>query len=156
ESFASRTMTMTPTEGTETRRGRRKSALLLPAVSLMNRLTYPRKFLLISVLFLAALGLIMYFLLNELGERIDFTAKEIVGTRYLRPLVQVFRHAGEARRLARVYARGERTSRPELVRKLADIDEDLKAVDAVDRDLGVSLNSTAKYEALKNNWGYLK
>jgi len=138
------------------RKARPKNALLLPAVSLMNRLTYPRKFLLISVLFLAALGLVMYFMLVEFGKSIDFTAKEIEGTRYLRPLIALYRDAGEARRLARVYARGDRTSRPEVVRKLAQIDQDIAAVDEVDRQLGVSMNSTAKLSTLKDNWLFLK
>jgi hypothetical protein len=39
----------------------------------MNHLSYPRKFLLISILFLAPLSLAMYFLLHELGDRIEFT-----------------------------------------------------------------------------------
>src|SRR5436190_2657504 len=128
----------------------------MPAVGLMNRLTYPRKFLLISVLFLAALGLVMYFMLVEFGKSIEFTAKEIEGARYLRPLIALYRDAGEARRLARVYARGDRTSRPEVVRKLAQIDLDVAAVEAVDRELGASMDSTAKLNTLKDNWGFLK
>ena len=63
------------------RKPRRKNPILMPAVGLMNRLTYPRKFLLISVLFLAALGLVMYFMLVEFGKSIEFTAKEIEGAR---------------------------------------------------------------------------
>src|SRR5687768_14642203 len=119
---------MNPSDPTEVRRARQKSLLLRPAVALMNRLTYPRKFFLISVFFLAPLALVMYFLILELGDRIDFTAKEIVGTRYLRPMVKLFLDSGEARRMARVYHRGERTVRPQLNRKLADIDEALGAV----------------------------
>src|SRR6185295_9014266 len=136
---------MTEPDNTELRRVRRKSALLQPAIALMNRLTYPRKFLLISVLFLGLLALIMYFLVQQLDESIDFTVKETVGTRYLRPLVQVYRHVGEARRLAKVYARGERSSRPQLQRKLADIEEDIKEVEIVNRELGITLNTTAKF-----------
>jgi len=147
---------MSDDQGTEVRKVRRQSVLLLPAIGLMNRLTYPRKFLLISVFFLAALGLIMYFLLLELGERIDFTVKETVGTQYLRPMVKLFLDAGEARRLARVYHRGQDTTRPELVRKLSEIDEDLRAVDAVDQRLGTQLDSTSKLNAMRENWRYLK
>ena len=65
---------MSAPETSDLRKPRGRSVLLLPAVRLMNRLTYPRKFFLISVLFLAALSLVMYFLHLEYGERIDFTA----------------------------------------------------------------------------------
>jgi hypothetical protein len=143
-------------DATSVRKARRKGFFLAPAISLMNRLTYPRKFILISVLFLAALGLVMNFMIVEFRKSIDFTAKELEGTRYLRPMIALFRDAGEARRLARVYTRGDRTSRPDVVRKLADIDEDLKAVEAVDKELGETMKSTAKLATLKDNWGYLK
>jgi hypothetical protein len=138
------------------RAARRKNFILLPAVRLMNRLTYPRKFFLISVLFLAALGLVMTFMQIEFRKSIDFTAKEIEGTRYLAPLVDLYRDAGEARRLLKVFARGEKTMRPEVNRKIADIDKDLQAVGEIDRELGVSMESTAKLETLRKNWDYLR
>ena len=147
---------MNDPQPTEVRKSRRPSGVLLPAIGLMNRLTYPRKFLLISVFFLAALALILYFLHIELGERIDFTAKETIGTQYLRPVVKLFIDAGEARRLGRVYHRGEATKRPELVRKMGEIDDDLHAVEAVDQKLGAELNSTSKFGALRENWRNLK
>ncbi|HZE97972.1 MAG TPA: PAS domain-containing protein, partial [Planctomycetota bacterium] len=147
---------MSAADPAESARARNRSPLLQPAVALMNRLTYPRKFLLISVFFLANLTVVMYFLVHELGDRIDFTVKEIEGTRYLRPLVKLFLHAGEARRLARVWQRGDVATRPELVRKLAEVDEDFKGVDAVDRALGVSLGTTAKLSTLKENWNFLR
>src|SRR5439155_6593688 len=108
-----------------------------------------QKFLLISLFFAAPLAVVLYFLLSEFGDRIEFTRKETLGSRYLRPVMRVFRSAGEARRLARDYAQGDRAARPELVRKLSQIDEELKGVEVVDRELGTALNSTAKFTALK-------
>ncbi len=43
-----------------------------PAIRLLNRLTYPRKFGLIALLFGLPLGLAMFFLVNELNHRIAF------------------------------------------------------------------------------------
>jgi PAS domain S-box-containing protein len=144
------------TDPTEIRKARQKSALLRPAVALMNRLTYPRKFFLISLFFLAPLALVMFFLLQELGERIDFTKKEIIGTRYLRPMVKLFLDAGEARRRVRVFHRGDKTAHSDVVQLLSVIDQDLKAVGGVDKELGESLKSTPKFGVLMNNWDYLK
>ena len=144
------------TDATEVRKARQKSFFLRPAVALMNRLTYPRKFFLISLFFLAPLALVMAFLLQELGERIDFTVKETLGTRYLHPMVDLFLEAGEARRLTRIYQRGDGIIRPQLVRKLSDIDQAIASVEVVDRELGERLKSTAKLNALKTNWAHLK
>ena len=45
-----------------------KRRLFAPAVALMDRLTYPRKFLLISVLFGVPLALATYFLFGEIND----------------------------------------------------------------------------------------
>ncbi len=45
-----------------------KRRLFAPAVALMDRLTYPRKFLLISVLFGITLALATYFLFGEIND----------------------------------------------------------------------------------------
>jgi PAS domain S-box-containing protein len=138
------------------RRARPRSALLLPAVRLMNRLSYPRKFVLISVLFLAALGVVMSFMLLEFGKNIEFTAREIEGTRYLRPLIVLYRDAGEARRLSRAFARGDKAIRPEVNRKLEAIETALRKVEAVDAELGALMDSTSRVKPLRKNWDNLK
>lgn len=55
-----------------------------PAVKLLNRLTYPRKFGLIGLLFALPLGLATFFLVSELNDRIKVTEKEHLGNEYLR------------------------------------------------------------------------
>jgi signal transduction histidine kinase/DNA-binding NarL/FixJ family response regulator len=63
--------------------------LLRPAVGLMNRLRYPRKFALISLLFAVPLGLTLTLWLTELHERIAFAEKELVGLRYVAAVSQL-------------------------------------------------------------------
>jgi PAS domain S-box-containing protein len=63
-----------------------------PAIALMNNLKYPHKFFLISVLFVLPLALVMNFLISELDSRIEFTEKELYGSRYLRPISQLWQH----------------------------------------------------------------
>ena len=138
------------------RRTRPRNPFLSPAVAVMNRLKYPQKFLLISLLFAAALGLVMTFLLKELGDRIEFTRKETLGSRYLRPLVPLLREGGEARRLYRAFIAGDRAVRPALLGKLSDMEALLAQVEAIDREIGGDLNSTTKLGLLRKNWDYLK
>jgi signal transduction histidine kinase/HPt (histidine-containing phosphotransfer) domain-containing protein len=58
-------------------------ALLAPGVALMNRLRYPQKFALVSLVFLIPLGLMIYLWLAEIGERLDFARKERAGLEYV-------------------------------------------------------------------------
>src|SRR6476620_1230288 len=76
--------------------------LFTPAIGLMNRLKYPQKFALISLLFAMPLALVMVLLLSEINLKIDFAQKEIYGDAYLRPL----RHLLEDSLHDRVLARG--------------------------------------------------
>src|SRR5829696_1946245 len=66
--------------------------LFAPAVRLMNRLKYPQKFTLISLLFALPLALVMGLLLLEINNKVAFSRKEIYGTTYLRPLRQLLEH----------------------------------------------------------------
>jgi hypothetical protein len=115
------------------------STLLAPAVVVMNRLSYPGKFLLISLLFAVPLTLFLYFLLSASNENISFAQKEIDGARYLRPLRQLQEHVIESRLLAYDVTRGDQGRWPDLIRKQAEIDADCEALAAVDRDLGRTL-----------------
>jgi phosphoserine phosphatase RsbU/P len=64
-----------------------------PAIELMNRLRYPQKFLLISLVFSLPLMLITYLLMSEISSRIEFTQMEIHGNRYLRLVEKVWEEA---------------------------------------------------------------
>ncbi|TYQ31253.1 SpoIIE family protein phosphatase [Pseudanabaena sp. UWO310] len=66
--------------------------LFKPAIVLMNRLKYPQKFFLISLLFVLPLALVMNLLMSELNSRVEFTQKEIYGNAYLRPISQLWQY----------------------------------------------------------------
>jgi signal transduction histidine kinase/CheY-like chemotaxis protein/HPt (histidine-containing phosphotransfer) domain-containing protein len=134
----------------------RLQVLFAPAVAVMNRLTYPRKFALIILLSALPLGLVMYLLISELNGRIEFARKEIQGDQYLRPLRHLFEHTLQSRALAHTYASGRVSVRPEVIRKQAEIDEDFETSQAIDQKLGHILKTTSKYNALKENWRFLK
>ncbi len=128
----------------------RAQRLLAPAVAVMNRLSYPQKFALISLLFVLPLALVTYYLFSEYHDQITFTEKEVHGVRYLRTVRRLFEHAGQARQLAHAGAG------PELAAKHAEIDRDLEALEAVDRELGTLLKTTAKLGDVKEDWRLLK
>ena len=130
--------------------------LLAPAIAVMNRLKYPQKFALISLLFTFPLALVMYLVISEIDDRINFAQKEIYGDAYLRPLRKVLEHVPQARRLAHAYANGRVSIRPKLITKQAEIAEDLDALAAIDKDLGEVLKTANQFSVLKENWRFLQ
>ncbi len=135
---------------------RRDGGLLAPARAMLDRLRYPQKFALISLLFILPLAVVMYLLLSEIGDRIRFARQEIDGARYLRPLHAMQGHVGQSLFLTLAYRDGRAALRPDLIGKQAQIDEDLVALEAVDRELGAGLNTVQRVGALKENWRFLK
>ncbi len=93
-------------------------ALLAPGVALMNRLRYPQKFALVSLVFAIPLGLMMYLWLAEIEDRLAFARKERAGLEYVVAL----------RRLLEPLAIGA-----------SEVAEVAREIDAVDGRLGTEL-----------------
>ena len=119
-----------------------------PAVELLNHLTYPRKFGLIGLLSALPLGLVTFFLVGELNDRIAFSAKEQLGNEYLRPVQQFASDLREHRGLT--WARADQENSPEELRRVDErLQRDVQDIDAVDRKLGEKLRTTQLWTAIK-------
>ena len=130
--------------------------LLSPAMTVMNRLKYPQKFALISLLFALPLALVMYFFVSEINDRIEFSRKEIEGDRYLRPLRGLLEHVVHGQMHAYDYSRRGIANRPELVRKQAEIDSHFKALAEIERELGELLKTSVRHDVLQENGRFLR
>jgi signal transduction histidine kinase/DNA-binding response OmpR family regulator len=134
----------------------RPQRLLAPAVALINRLSDPRKFALVSLLFVLPLGLVVYVLVSEIDERIEFARKEADGVRYLAPVRALVEHVAQGRVLAHDYARGHDDLRPELVSKQEEIAEDVAVLAALEVELGEVFQTGSQFRALQEHWRLLR
>ncbi len=139
--------------------------LLKPAIALMNRLKYPQKFFLISLLFVLPLALVMNLLISELDNRIEFTQKEIYGNAYLRPINQlwqyipqrqlVLQHQFYKSQLSINLTAKSDTSQlhtRELDALQSLIDHEFANLSNVDRRLGVTVQTSEKLKDLQLSW----
>ncbi|HSV36118.1 MAG TPA: response regulator [Ramlibacter sp.] len=129
--------------------------LLRPARRLMDRLTYPRKFLLIFLLFALPLALTLYLLVGELNSSIRFAEKEIAGVRYLRPLRLLQEEVARSRLAAAAYSSGQTDQRPEWVRAQAAVAQALEALERAQAHDGEALGSAPKLGVVKENVRFL-
>lgn len=130
--------------------------LFTPAIALMNRLKYPQKFLLISLLFLLPLALVLTLLILEINSRIDFAQKELYGNAYLRPLRQLFEHTLQHQALAHAYLNGDTGVESDLQSLQIQLNQDFKALEAMDQRLGETLRATGKFRVLQASWQNLQ
>jgi phosphoserine phosphatase RsbU/P len=113
-------------------------------IDLMNRLRYPQKFLLISLMFSLPMMVITYLLMSEIHTQIEFSQKEIYGNRYLRPVRKIW---GEALRGQISVIVSSQKAQKET--KLAPLNQALDQLKSKDRELGTILQTEAKFEELK-------
>ena len=77
-----------------------------PAIQLMNKLSYPKKMLLISVVFLIPIILLISLLLNQLGTGIASAEKEMRGLEYIKTVRQLYQHMPQHRGMTNAYLNG--------------------------------------------------
>jgi methyl-accepting chemotaxis protein len=109
--------------------------LFIPATRLMDHLTYPKKFILISVLFLLLLVYPFYQFASFVQESIQFSAKERLGVEYVVSLESVIQQIIALRR-----------PNSEVIKEL---DTRISSLNAIDTHMGSTLQSTAKWQDLK-------
>src|SRR5258707_13397035 len=106
------------------------AAVLTPARSLMGRLKYLEKFLLIVVVFVLQLAAVMYAYITDANAQIDFANSELSGTQYLRPVNALYADVLRARGAA------QRGAASDLSPALKAVATDLAAVADIEAQLG--------------------
>lgn len=105
----------------------KESLFFRPVTALMHRLTYPRKFLFISVLFIIPVGILLFLYLREQVQAQIQAYREQAGIVYIRPLYRLIVHAVDEQALATAYLSGQDSLRPALNQAQAQIDADFQA-----------------------------
>ena len=131
------------------------TSFFAPAVRLMNRLTYPRKFLLISVLFGLPLAFVTVLLFAEINQSLDIARRQIVGLRYLTAMQPLFR-AVQSQSEASVAGPTGEALEDQRKKDLAQIVEGLAALERADGELGARLNTRDRLATVKRHADILR
>ncbi len=126
------------------------------AITIMNRLTYSGKMLLLTAVFLIPIAILTYQLASQLGTGIDFTRQERKGVEYLRPTLSLLQHVQQHRGAANTFLSGDKSFKDIMAQKQASIKEDFAAVDAVNQFYGSEFKTAERWQALKSEWQTLQ
>ncbi|HAN73246.1 MAG TPA: serine/threonine protein phosphatase, partial [Planktothrix sp. UBA8402] len=126
-----------------------------PAISLINKLKYPQKFLLISCIFIIPLSLMMYLLVSEVQSLIDFAAQEKLGNIYLRPLRQLYPKVYQAQ-LLMAKPNFSPEDQTQLEKITAEITDQIKILNEIDKTIGKKLLTTELFQDIKDSWRTLQ
>ncbi|MBF0537257.1 MAG: hypothetical protein HQL03_03285 [Nitrospirae bacterium] len=121
-------------------------------MSLFGRFKLWQRFALICILFTIPIIILLYLLVSEKNIAINFASKELDGTQYLRPLKTLYEDTLKHKFLTHKYLSGDNAVKADITALSSRIEEDFNRLDDVDKSLGETLNSTEKYNAVKNKW----
>ncbi len=131
-------------------------AWLRPAIGLLDRLSFPKKFALISLCFALPLALTLLFLHTRIREQIAIAELEIAGVHYLVPLHRLHDELPQAMSLARAYLADEPFALEHYPVRQSEIDALMQTLADVDRRLGSKLGTSQRTRILLATWNDLK
>ncbi len=127
-----------------------------PAAKLMNQLSYPRKMMLISAIFIIPLMATLYMLNKQMNIAIDFAEKERLGIEYIQQLKNLTVKIPAHRGMTNAYLAGDNSFKDKIIAKRAEINTDIAAIDNVDSRLGEELKAREQWSAIKNEWNRVR
>ncbi|MBI5713591.1 MAG: HAMP domain-containing protein [Chloroflexi bacterium] len=122
------------------------------AISLMNRLTFSRKVVVVSVVFLVPMAVLAWQLTAQFGSQIDFTRQEQKGDEYLTPTLYLIQHVQQHRGASVTFLSGDATFKDTMTEKQLAIAKDIADVEAVEKKYGTEFKSGEKWNVIKSEW----
>lgn len=127
--------------------------IFAPAIALMNRLNYTKKFAISGVLALIAIGLLVSAQYNSLDQVVRASQKELAGIEVIKPMTRLIRHLQEHRGLSYGFLNGNEAMKEIRAKKEDDV------IDAFKRTEGRMLPSLVTSDAWiksKEDWESLR
>ncbi|HHW36604.1 MAG TPA: diguanylate cyclase [Bacillales bacterium] len=128
------------------------NSIFSPAVSLMKKLKYPHKFALIGVIFLLPITVMLFLLISDMKDKIDFIEKEKLGIEYTLHSKNLIADMQQHRGMTNAYLSGDQSFKEELALKKSQIELKIEQLDAVDKKLGAELKTEQKWNEIKDMW----
>lgn len=133
------------------------NALLMPAVTLLNRFRYPVKFALIFLAVLIPLVFLSVITVGQINEDIRFLQNERDGVEYIAavrtPIEYIQQHRGT---MAAVLAGDDAAARGRATELRRRVGDSLAALASVDQALGDSLGTGARMQSIRQSWQQLE
>ncbi|NJO78038.1 MAG: response regulator [Cyanobacteria bacterium RM1_2_2] len=101
--------------------------------------------------FILPFAIVVYQLIAEVDQRVNFAQAEINGLAYLRPLEQLLHEVPESQLLMQRYWR-QATTWQTLTQQHLDIDQTMGALSKVEKELGKQLDTTQGFNTLNQTW----
>lgn len=131
-------------------------SIFVPAIKIMNQLTYKRKFFLIGAISVLVVTLLIYQLSRTSNSVINFSQKELYGMTYLMPVVHVMETMQKYRQSEVEVLNGDLNKKGLWLAQRDDIDSQFFAISNQDGALATMLKTTDNWKAISEQWDAAK
>jgi methyl-accepting chemotaxis protein len=124
--------------------------------SLMNNLSYSKKMILISFVFIMPLLVSVAIILYKTNELITQTVTEQEGLDYIKHVRQLYQNLPQHRGMTNAFRNGKREFEPKIMAKREAIVADLAAIDLIEEKYQNKFKTKALWTEIKQDWKALK
>jgi methyl-accepting chemotaxis protein len=129
---------------------------LLKRLNIFSKLKVGTKLGLAGLMFFLVASVLSADLILVKKESIDLAKQEISGVSYLEPVRGLLQNLPQHRGMTNAYLNGNRALESKILQKRQQVDKNLQAIAAVDRELGESLDTSEQLQAITEKWQSLK
>src|SRR3990167_4013154 len=126
--------------------------LFNPAISLMNKLSYTKKFILIGAIATLCILVLAYQLLQQSLQIMDFSKKELSGVEYINPLNKMIENVQRYRKIEVQSLLGEKIQKEILSDTLNNINNSITQIELNDKKLGETLKTSQEWNDVRVKW----
>lgn len=121
-------------------------------IQFVRQLKVWQKLAVITFTLVVPIVILGFLLSSDVSELSTFVKKELDGVEYLQPLAKVEQLVPQHRGQTFALQNGDQTMKDQILNTQKELDEAIKAVDAVDAKLGSKFATSDKWKQIKDKW----
>ena len=130
--------------------------IFVPGIKLINKLKYPQKFGLISILLILFVIALLIIIVWELNHKINFIQKERTGIEYIKPIKDLLFDIEEYGGLLRLHLNGYKDVKPEMDEKKILITKNLNKIMKINEKHKNIFDISKDFEEIAKGWNNLE
>lgn len=130
--------------------------LFKPAITLMNKLNYRNKFILLGSIVVIVLGVLTYQLVNQSLSIIRFSQKEMIGVEYINPVIKLMHSVQNYQQLSTNILLNDQAAKDKSIELRDSIDNIILSIDTHHDSKNTELGTSQDWNAVKNKWQSIK
>ncbi len=130
--------------------------VLLPALSILNRLSFPKKFGLILLVFMVPLVGLSFVYISSINQNITTLKNEYAGVDYIKAIRLPLQHIQQHRGMTSAYLNGGKDFYEKIIEKRKTVDAHLAELAKIDEQLGEDFKTENLIDEILSLWDTVK